>query len=117
MPKKPKTLSPEEKKRLTAELAGLIGEIGDLERQIKVLDFELAPMWLKERSLRQQITASHNLPRFNPANAAKRAPWFEGLLQLAIQYGPRKTVWRLINSQMSAKISAAKRITLQLDKA
>jgi hypothetical protein len=115
MPKK--TLSKDERKALTAELASLIGEIGDLERQLTVLDFELAPMWLKERSLRQQITASHQLPRFNPANAAKRAPWFEGLLQLAIQYGPRKMVRSRINSQMGAKITAAKRITLQLDKA
>jgi hypothetical protein len=115
MPKK--TLSKDERKALTAELEGLIEEATTLERQLTVLDFELAPMWLKERSLRDQIAASHRLPRFNPAGAERRAPWFEGLTQLAIQYGPRKTVRRLVSSQMNAKVNAAKRIRLQLDKA
>jgi hypothetical protein len=87
-----------------------------LLREIKLMDFELKPGWERERSLKERISATHGGPaKFNRARAPERAPLFEGLTEIAVQYGAKRAERTSAKSQLNAYINELKRMKKQRD--
>lgn len=89
----------------------LVAEISSLDRQIKVLAFELNPVWQRDRKLRDQIAATHGGPgKFNARRALARKPLFEGLTEIAVQYGPKKQIAADLKRRLTAYTKQVQRL-------
>jgi hypothetical protein len=99
---------------LTNDRDQLVAEIEVLNRDIAMLGFELATVYQREKLTIDNIAATHGGPgKFNPANADKRAPWFENLTEIACKYGPKKQ----LHKDMKRRVRAYTKEVLAIDKA
>ncbi len=110
-------LSEDDRRTMYADGLMLKEKVIELRRQISALDLQLAPIWQKERNLRERIQATHGLPpHFNPDTALDRKPLFEALLQISVEHGFTKTTRNDFNRQARGYTNELKAIISALDK-
>jgi hypothetical protein len=84
-------------------IAALQQQLLELNKLFARLKTGLEPVWDNERTLKDEIGATHGGPgKFDLAGAVARAPKFEGLIDSAAKHGPTKSEYKRVQKLMTA---------------
>ena len=111
--------SPNPKSEIENELKIVREAISELAETIAACDRLLTPYWHARGDIEHRIRLTHGRRPdgaivFNPDGAAERKPEFDGLLELAIEWGPTRTERAELGLRTKALEYRARRIGQEL---